>query len=66
MARRIRRNECDCAGTAPGFPQHEPGCASQLEDSYDDEGGYDRLEEHPAYDPADDPWSQAEDREIPF
>lgn len=24
----IHRRECTCAGTAPGWPQHEPYCAS--------------------------------------
>jgi hypothetical protein len=23
------RPACDCAGTAPGYPQHESGCASR-------------------------------------
>lgn len=35
---RVKFHACDCAGTAPGFPQHETGCMSSVpvprEDDY--------------------------------
>lgn len=55
---RFRSNPCDCAGTAPGFPQHESYCASIAVDSYDEDEGYDRLEDRPDFD-FDDPWAEA-------
>lgn len=53
---RIRYNDCDCAGTAPGFPQHEGYCASIAPESYDHDEAYERPEDHPSHDEVN-PWS---------
>jgi hypothetical protein len=49
---------CTCAGTAPGFPQHEPFCGSLRYDSildYQEEPEVDEDFDHYAGDISNDP-----------